>query len=314
MRLHLVPVLLGGARVCSPTRTAVASSSNRSGSSRALGPRTCATASFRASDPRGSVPDPGAAPWHPLASQNRTIAGAECGTAAVPTRQRWGTDDDSRIQSWTMHMFFRTLLHVLFLSRRKPDLGHYDVARTNFITLPTDLDINRHMNNGVYFSIMDVARFDMLVRNGVWRAFREQGLVPGRRERDDHVPQVAEPVAALHDRVEARRLRRQGRLHGAALRATRSRRRARGVRPGVHPRAVPAQDGRHRAGVRAHRGVRRARGPGHPRVDRALGRGCRAAGRRAPRRRRSGERSRASAGRSRHPLARSAPSPARPLP
>ena len=75
-------------------------------------------------------------------------------------------------------MFFRTLLHVLFLSRRKPDLGHYDIARTNFITLPTDLDINRHMNNGVYFSIMDVARFDMLVRNGVWRAFRSKGWYP----------------------------------------------------------------------------------------------------------------------------------------
>ena len=77
-----------------------------------------------------------------------------------------------------MHMFFRTLLHVLFLSRRKHDLGHYDVARTNFITLPTDLDINRHMNNGVYFSIMDVARFDMLVRNGVWRIMREKGWYP----------------------------------------------------------------------------------------------------------------------------------------
>ena len=129
-------------------------------------------------------------------------------------------------------MFFRTLLHVLFLSRRKPDLGHYDIARTNFITLPTDLDINRHMNNGVYFSIMDVARFDMLVRNGVWRAVPQQGLVPGGRERDDHVPQVAAAVAAVHDRVEARRLRRQGRLHGAALRAPGPRRRARGVRPG----------------------------------------------------------------------------------
>lgn len=77
-----------------------------------------------------------------------------------------------------MHMLFRTLLHVLFLSRRKPDLGHYDVARTRFITLPTDLDINRHMNNGVYFSIMDVARFDMLVRNGVWKAFRDKGWYP----------------------------------------------------------------------------------------------------------------------------------------
>ena len=77
-----------------------------------------------------------------------------------------------------MHMIFRTLLHLLFLSRRKPDLGHYDVARTNFITLPTDLDIIWHMNNGVYFSIMDVARFDMLVRNGVWKIMRERGWYP----------------------------------------------------------------------------------------------------------------------------------------
>ena len=77
-----------------------------------------------------------------------------------------------------MHMLFRTLLHVLFLSRRKPDLGHYDVARTRFITLPTDLDINRHMNNGVYFSIMDVARFDMLVRNGVWKMMRDNDWYP----------------------------------------------------------------------------------------------------------------------------------------
>ena len=75
-------------------------------------------------------------------------------------------------------MIFRTLLHVLFLARRKPDLGHRDVARTNFITLPTDLDINRHMNNGVYFSIMDVARFDMLVRNGVWKMMRDKGWYP----------------------------------------------------------------------------------------------------------------------------------------
>lgn len=77
-----------------------------------------------------------------------------------------------------MHMLFRTLLHLLFLSRRKPDLGYRDVARTRFITLPTDLDINRHMNNGVYFSIMDVARFDMLVRNGVWKMMLDKGWYP----------------------------------------------------------------------------------------------------------------------------------------
>ncbi|MFO7688955.1 MAG: thioesterase family protein [Cryobacterium sp.] len=76
-----------------------------------------------------------------------------------------------------MHMFFRTLLHVL-LSRFGPRLGHFDVARTKFITLPTDQDILRHMNNGVYLSIMDIARFDMLHRTGVWALFRARGWYP----------------------------------------------------------------------------------------------------------------------------------------
>ncbi len=74
-------------------------------------------------------------------------------------------------------MFFRTLLHTI-LSRVGPRLGHYDVARTRFITLPTDLDILRHMNNGVYLSILDVARFDMLMRNGLWRILKERDWYP----------------------------------------------------------------------------------------------------------------------------------------
>ena len=74
-------------------------------------------------------------------------------------------------------MFFRTLLHTL-LSRSGPRLGHYDVTRTRFLTLPTDMDILRHMNNGVYLSIMDIARFDMLQRNGVWAIFSKRGWYP----------------------------------------------------------------------------------------------------------------------------------------
>ena len=74
-------------------------------------------------------------------------------------------------------MFFRTIFH-LFRSRFGHRLGHFDIARTNFVTLPTDQDILRHMNNGVYLSIMDVARFDMLMRNGVWQIFKEKGWYP----------------------------------------------------------------------------------------------------------------------------------------
>ena len=157
-------------------------------------------------------------------------------------------------------MFFRTLLHVLFLSRRKPDLDHYEVARTNFITLPTDLDINRHMNNGVYFSIMDVARFDMLVRNGVWAIMREKGWYP---------VVASETITfrkslSLWQRftIESRILGFDDKAVYVEQRFVRPgpRRRARGLRAGVHPRPLPPQDGRHRSGSRAHRGVRRRRG------------------------------------------------------
>jgi acyl-CoA thioesterase FadM len=74
-------------------------------------------------------------------------------------------------------MFFRTLFHAV-LSKFGPRLGHFDVVRTNFVTMPTDLDILRHMNNGVYLSIMDVARFDMLHRTGVWAIFQKRGWYP----------------------------------------------------------------------------------------------------------------------------------------
>lgn len=74
-------------------------------------------------------------------------------------------------------MFFRTLFHLL-RARFGRRLGHFEVARTRFRTLPSDLDILQHMNNGVYLSIMDVARFDMLARNGVWKIFKQRGWYP----------------------------------------------------------------------------------------------------------------------------------------
>jgi acyl-CoA thioesterase FadM len=74
-------------------------------------------------------------------------------------------------------MIFRTILHA-FLSRLGPRIGHYDVAETRFRVLPTDLDILNHMNNGVYLSIADIGRFDLLVRNGIWAIFKARGWYP----------------------------------------------------------------------------------------------------------------------------------------
>ncbi|MEJ3405300.1 acyl-CoA thioesterase [Rathayibacter sp. YIM 133350] len=74
-------------------------------------------------------------------------------------------------------MFFRTIFHIALARLRRP-IGIYDVSRSWFRTLPTDQDVLGHMNNGVYFSIMDIARFDQTIRSGTWDVFRARGWYP----------------------------------------------------------------------------------------------------------------------------------------
>ena len=51
-------------------------------------------------------------------------------------------------------------------------------VETPFRVWPTDLDVNRHMNNGKYLSIMDLGRVDLMVRSGLHRAVRRAGMYP----------------------------------------------------------------------------------------------------------------------------------------
>ncbi|WP_166876550.1 acyl-CoA thioesterase [Salinibacterium sp. ZJ450] len=76
-----------------------------------------------------------------------------------------------------MNLLWRTLLH-LWLSARRAKVGPFDVVRTNFRVLPTDLDIYRHMNNGRYLSIADIGRFDLLKRNGMYEEMTRRGWYP----------------------------------------------------------------------------------------------------------------------------------------
>ena len=74
-------------------------------------------------------------------------------------------------------MIFRTLLHML-KSRRRSPLGVHDVGTVRFRVLPTDLDVLGHMNNGVYFSIMDLGRMDLMIRSGMWAKLLAKGYYP----------------------------------------------------------------------------------------------------------------------------------------
>jgi acyl-CoA thioesterase FadM len=93
-------------------------------------------------------------------------------SAPVALGQPWAVRDRR-----TVNLYFRLLLMRL-TSRRRGRLGLWDTARTGFRVLPTDLDLFRHMNNGRYLTIMDVARLDLLVRSGFWARVRARGWYP----------------------------------------------------------------------------------------------------------------------------------------
>jgi len=73
-----------------------------------------------------------------------------------------------------MHMFLRTIW--IFICKRfskKSELN--EMTEYSMRVLPTDLDFLWHVNNGVYFSLMDFGRCDMVFRNGVFDACNKKG-------------------------------------------------------------------------------------------------------------------------------------------
>ena len=94
-----------------------------------------------------------------------------------------------------MHLLLRTLLLLIRSVRRSP-LSIWDTSSLPLRVLPTDIDIAMHVNNGMYLSLMDLGRFDLMARSGTWKAMRRRGWTP-----------VAAAVAGVHHRVQGDRPR-----------------------------------------------------------------------------------------------------------
>ena len=80
-----------------------------------------------------------------------------------------------------MVLLFRTLWKGLTL-RFRPPLEALGTSVLRFRVWPNDLDVNIHMNNGRFLSVMDLGRFDISFRTGLGRAMlrnRWQPLVGG---------------------------------------------------------------------------------------------------------------------------------------
>lgn len=77
-----------------------------------------------------------------------------------------------------MHLYFR-VLWVLISSFFKPKISSIlETSVLRFKVLPNDLDFNMHMNNGRYLTIMDLGRFDLVLRAGLLQIMLKQKSVP----------------------------------------------------------------------------------------------------------------------------------------
>jgi acyl-CoA thioesterase FadM len=70
------------------------------------------------------------------------------------------------------------VLWLLLSFKFRGKVGYFEEVRTGFRVWPSDLDTNLHMNNGVYLSIMDLGRTDLVLRSGLMRVVKERGWYP----------------------------------------------------------------------------------------------------------------------------------------
>ncbi len=175
-----------------------------------------------------------------------------------------------------MNLFLR-LLFTLIAARFRPACPAEGPCRTPFRVWLTDLDVVGHMNNGVYLSILDVARFDLLARSGVLGKLRAAGIFPViaaetirfRRplwlfQRFDVVTQVIgrDDKAVLVGQVFVRRGGQKEVMTEAVIRIRFLRKRRRHRRPGGISAACsgrrPARVGAVDRGMEPHPGRQRA--------------------------------------------------------
>ena len=76
-----------------------------------------------------------------------------------------------------MNLWFR-VLRVIVLALLRSRLRLTDESRLGFRVWPTDLDLNVHMNNARYLSLMDLGRLDMILRSGMGRLVWRDKLQP----------------------------------------------------------------------------------------------------------------------------------------
>ena len=76
-----------------------------------------------------------------------------------------------------MNLYIR-LLWTLFRAWRLPPISLGDTLEREFRVLPNDVDINMHMNNGRYMTLVDLLLIEYFVRSGYAKVLVSQGWRP----------------------------------------------------------------------------------------------------------------------------------------
>ncbi len=69
-----------------------------------------------------------------------------------------------------MNLFIR-LFRVIFHAFFRPKISFYDVSEVKFRVWLNDIDLNLHLTNSRYLSVMDLGRTDFLIRSGLGQYF-----------------------------------------------------------------------------------------------------------------------------------------------
>ena len=75
-------------------------------------------------------------------------------------------------------MIFRTVYWLLRSRLSGARLGIHDVGRIRMRAQFTDIDTLGHINNGMYLSLMDIGRVDLMIRAGAWSTIMKLGIYP----------------------------------------------------------------------------------------------------------------------------------------
>ncbi|PXW64192.1 thioesterase family protein [Methylobacterium sp. B4] len=77
-----------------------------------------------------------------------------------------------------MNLWLR-LFWLIATAWRRPALVLPDgVSRLRFRVWPHDIDTSMHLNNGRYWTLMDLGRTDLLIKSGLWRPVLRRGWTP----------------------------------------------------------------------------------------------------------------------------------------